>query len=91
MTDSLIPAARDAVEAAVAAVLGVRVLYPVSVLPGAERVRLAERGGVLRCELRIATDASVPVGRVVLAAAAAARRALDRDDALVVLEVASIE
>lgn len=91
MTDQLEAASKDEVTAAVSAVRGVRVLYPLSGLPGSSLVRLQDREDALTCELRLATDAAVPARQVVLDAAGAARRALGREDAVVRLEIASIE
>jgi hypothetical protein len=85
------PVQRAAVEAAVAAVPGVRALYPLSVVPGAARVALDGGTGAPRCRLRLAADLALPVQRVVRDVAVAVRRSLGSELALVQVEIASID
>ena len=91
MSDPATQAARALVEEAAAAVPGVRALYPTTLRPGAALVQLDRVRGTPRCRLRVATDLARPAAVVALEVAAAVRGALGAEDALVHVEIASID
>jgi hypothetical protein len=85
------PARSAAIEFEIASLPGVLAVYPVSVLPGAPRVLLEDRGDAARCRLRLAVDRSARALDLVEAVAAAARRAAETPDLEVDVELASID
>jgi hypothetical protein len=82
---------RAAIELDLVALPGVRALYPHSTLPGAPRVAVTERGGTVRCEIRIAVDRDVPAAELIRTVTDTARAAAGLPELELRIELASID